>query len=166
MVTRWEALEPPVHRCPIPEPILKAMVFLANAWGMQRWAAIALLSFYGLARVGVLRCKRSDLLFPKEVGGIFLNFRESKTAARGRPKVQHTKITDAYARAWLCYVLEPLPQSEALWPGSPGSFRYRWDLLLRWLGVQRELVLTPGGLRGGGAGSATAGACRLLIFSD
>ncbi|CAE7189649.1 unnamed protein product [Symbiodinium sp. CCMP2456] len=81
MVSRWEALEPPVHRCPVPEPLVKAMVFLANAWGMERWAAIALLSFYGLARVGeVLRCKRSDLLFPADLLD---------------KDVQHTKITDS-----------------------------------------------------------------------
>ena len=32
MVSRWEALEPPVHRCPLPAPIVKAMAFLADAW--------------------------------------------------------------------------------------------------------------------------------------
>ncbi|CAE7810168.1 unnamed protein product, partial [Symbiodinium sp. KB8] len=157
MVTRWEALEPPVHRCPVPEPMLKAIVFLADCWGMCRWASIALLSFYGLARVGeVLRCRRSDLLFPSdllddEAGGIFLNFKESKTAARGRPRIQHTKVTDPAARIWLTRALEHVPRDQLLWPGSPGAFRYRWDLLLRHLCIPKELALTPGGLRGGGA---------------
>ena len=157
MVTRWEALEPPAHRCPVPEPVIKALAFLADSWGLQRWAAVALLAFYGLARVGeVLRCRRGDLLFPSDLleadaGGLFLNFRESKTAARGRPRIQHTKVTDRFARIWISRALEHVPHSELLWPGSPGAFRYRWDLLLRHLGVPRELGLTPGGLRGGGA---------------
>ena len=157
MVSRWEALEPPVHRCPVPEPVIKAMAFLAAAWGMQRWAAVALLSFYGLARIGeVLRCRRKDLLFPSDLlddysDCIFLRFNESKTSTRGRPRVQHTKVTDWQARAWIAHALETIHQDELLWPGSPSAFRYRWDLLLRCLDIPRGLSLTPGGLRGGGA---------------
>eukprot|EP00439_Symbiodinium_sp_Y106_P042431 s1427_g5.t1 len=147
MVTRWEALEPPAHRCPVPEPVVKAMAFLAEA----------LLAFYGLARVGeVLRCRRGDLLFPSDLlcedaGGLFLNFKESKTATRGRPKIQHTKVVDPLACVWVARALEHVPKDEPLWPGSPSAFRYRWDVLLRFLDIPKELSLTPGGLRGGGA---------------
>ena len=100
MVSRWEAIEPPVHSCPLPEPMLKAMFVLAYSWQMERWAAVTLLAFYGLARIGeVLRCRRRDLLLPldlldDELLAVYLNFRESKTATRGRPRIQHTSVTD------------------------------------------------------------------------
>ena len=103
MVSRWEAVEPPVHRCPTPEPLVKAMVFLAISWDMHKWAAVTLLAFYGLARIGeVLRCRRRDVLLPldlldDDLTAIYLNFRDSKTATRGRPKVQHTRVTDTWA---------------------------------------------------------------------
>ena len=157
MVSRWESVEPPVHRCPVPEPVIKAMTFLAASWGLQRWAAVALLAFYGLARIGeVLRSRRRDLLFPSDLldssaDCIFLRFNESKTSSRGRPRVQHTKVTDWQARLWIARALEGVAHDELLWPGSPSAFRYRWDLLLRCLDIPRGLSLTPGGLRGGGA---------------
>eukprot|EP00439_Symbiodinium_sp_Y106_P000413 s5058_g1.t1 len=141
LVTRWETLEPPVHRCPVPEPIVKAVAFLAHSWQLSRWAAVVLLAFYGLARVGeVLRCRRCDLLFPSDLldecsDCLFLRFNESKTSTRGRPKIQHTKVTDPSARAWIQRALENVPKGELLWPGSPSAFRYRWDLVLRCLGA-------------------------------
>ena len=88
LVTRWETLEPPVHRCPVPETIVKAVAFLAHSWQLSRWAAVVLLAFYGLARVGeVLRCRRCDLLFPSDLldecsDCMFLRFNESKTSTR------------------------------------------------------------------------------------
>ncbi|CAE7507505.1 unnamed protein product [Symbiodinium necroappetens] len=157
MVSRWEALEPPVHRCPIPEPLVKSMVFLAWAWKMERWGAITLLAFYGLARIGeVLKCRRRDLLLPGDLLDddsrcIFLNLRESKTSTRGRPKVQHTRVSDARAVELIERAFVNLDAEDLLWPSSPSTYRYRWDFLLRQLDVPRGLALTPGGLRGGGA---------------
>ena len=157
MVSRWENLEPPFHRCPLPEPILKAMCLLSSLWLMRRWMGVTLLAFYGLARIGeVLRCKRKDLLLPADLlddshGAAYLSFAQSKTSARGRPKVQHTKISDARAVAWIGAVFGPLSPLEPLWPSSPGAYRHRWNVLLRHLDVPVGLRLTPGGLRGGGA---------------
>ncbi|CAE7287796.1 acuF, partial [Symbiodinium sp. CCMP2592] len=157
MVSRWEAIEPPTHRCPIPEPMVKAMCFLGRQWGLPRWCGITLLAFYGLARIGeVMKCTKADLLLPsdlmEDVGCVaYLNFRESKTALRGRPKVQHTKVVDPAAVSWLIDVFSELQPHDLLWPASPAAYRYGWDKLLRHLGVGPELGLTPGGLRGGGA---------------
>ena len=68
MVATWEALEPPVHRCPIPEPLVKAMVFLAMSWQTERWGATTLLYFAGLLWFGeVLRCRRRDMLLPEDL---------------------------------------------------------------------------------------------------
>eukprot|EP00439_Symbiodinium_sp_Y106_P018012 s7219_g2.t1 len=151
MVSRWEAVEPPVHRCPIPEALL------ATRWNMRRWGATTLLAFYGLARIGeVLKCRRRDLLLPQdllddELHVVYLNFRESKTATRGRPKVQHTRVNDSLAVALIEQAFSDLAPDHLLWPSSPAAYRYRWDFLLKQLDVPRGLALTPGGLRGGGA---------------
>eukprot|EP00439_Symbiodinium_sp_Y106_P044345 s5974_g5.t1 len=135
MVSRWENLEPPVHRCPLPacEPILKAMCLLSSLWLMRRWMGVTLLAFYGLARIGeVLRCKRKDLLLPADLlddshGAAYLSFAQSKTSARGRPKVRT-------GTGGMCFC--------GIWT---------WNVLLRHLDVPVGLRLTPGGLRGGGA---------------
>ncbi|CAE7891767.1 unnamed protein product, partial [Symbiodinium necroappetens] len=157
MVSRWEALEPPAHRCPLPEPMLKAMCALACFWVMRRWAGVTLLAFYGLARIGeVLRCRRSDLLLPEDLlddahGALYLCFKSSKTATRGRPKVQHTKVSDVRAVSWISAIFGGLAPDDLLWPSSPAAYRHRWNVLLKHLDVPLGLRLMPGGLRGGGA---------------
>ena len=67
LVSRWEHAEPPCHRTPVPEPLLRAMVVLA--WLLDWWdlAGVTLLAFYGLGRLGeVLACSRDDLLLPRD----------------------------------------------------------------------------------------------------
>ena len=157
MVSRWEALEPTKHRCLVPLPIVKAICWLAYAWDMRRFCGITLISFFGLARVGeVLRCRRKDLLLPadlleEQANAVYLCFPSSKTASRGRSRIQHTKVVDKAAIGWIELIFGDLPAEALLWPHSPAAFRYRWNLLLRWLGIPKGLALTPGGLRGGGA---------------
>ena len=103
LVSRWEHAEPPVHRTPIPEPILKAIVSWAWMCGYRFFAGATILAFYGLGRIGeVLQCKRSDLLLPSDDlwdqhSAAFLRLGSSRTATRGRPKVQHLKILDEKA---------------------------------------------------------------------
>jgi len=50
--TRWQNLEPTVHRQPLPLPVLKAMVSLAWMFGWRRWVGVTLLAFFGIGRVG------------------------------------------------------------------------------------------------------------------
>ena len=88
LLTRWEAAEPTQHRIPIPEPLLRAMVVIAWLKGLRRWAACALLAFYGMARIGeVLSCQRKHLLLEDDLfhsaNAIFLRLDTSKTSTRG-----------------------------------------------------------------------------------
>ena len=97
MVSRWERLQPVEHRTPVPE-----LVTLAWCFGMRRWAAVTLISFYGLARVGeVLKVTRKDLLLPEDhMGGFlaaFARLAEKKTSSRGHPRVQHLRIDNEVA---------------------------------------------------------------------
>ena len=128
--------------CPVSLPIVKVICcWLAYAWNL-RFCGVTLLSFFGLARVGeVLRCRRGDVLLPadlleEEVNAVYLSFPTSKTASRE-------------------LIFGGLPPEALLWPLSPAAYRYRWNLLLRWLGIPKGLALTPGGLRGVGPFTGT-----------
>ena len=159
LLTRWEAVEPTVHRTPLPEPLLRAMVTVGWLRGLRRWAGCALLAFYGMARVGeVLRCERRHLLLRDDLfhsaEALFLRLDTSKTATRGRPKVQHIRIDDSSAMELITIAFKDLQPAEPLFPLSPSAFRSRWDSCLRVLGLAGAVNVTPGSLRGGGAVSA------------
>ena len=159
ILTRWEAVEPVVHRTPLPEPLLKAMVTLCWLKGFRRWAACSLLAFYGMARVGeVLKSRREHLMLPEDmfynVGAVFLRLETSKTSLRGRPKVQHIRVDDEDAIALIVMAFGSLQREERLFPLSPSAYRARWDKCLRTLGLDGLVDVTPGGLRGGGAVAA------------
>ncbi|CAE7216755.1 unnamed protein product [Symbiodinium sp. CCMP2456] len=159
LLSRWEAVEPVVHRTPLPEPLLKAMVVLCWLKGFRRWAACSLLAFYGMARIGeVLKCRREHLMLPEDlfynVGAVFLRLETSKTSLRGRPKVQHIRVDDEDAIALIVHAFGSLGRSEPLFPLSPSAYRSRWDKCLKTLGLEGLVDVTPGGLRGGGAVAA------------
>ncbi|CAE7837935.1 ttn-1, partial [Symbiodinium necroappetens] len=102
MLSRWEAVEPVVHRTPLPEPLLKAMVTLSWRKGFRR--ACSLLASYGMARVReVLKSRHEHLMLPADmfynVGAVFLRLEASKTSLIGRPKVQHIRVDDEDAIA-------------------------------------------------------------------
>ena len=160
LATRWEHAEPVVHRQPLPQPLLLAMIFMAWTMGWRQWVGIAIICFYGVARVGeVIACMRQHLLLPSDLleeasGAAFLLLYRSKTSARNPAKIQHLKITDDFAVKLLELVYAELPLNRPLYYGSPSMFRRRWDFLLSALGVPASLRVTPGGLRGGGAVAA------------
>ena len=157
LISRWERAEPPQHRTPVPEPVLKAIVSYAWMSGFRSFAGVTLLAYYGLGRIGeVIQCRRSDLLLPSDDlwdqgSAAFLRLGSSKTATRGRPRVQHLKIVDETAVLLLTQVFSALPRSQPLFSQSPAAYRYRWNKVLKALNLEVELRLTPGGLRGGGA---------------
>ena len=50
--------------------------------------------------------------------------------------------------------LSSLGRDEPIFPGSPASYRKRWDAILRSLLIPRKALLTPASLRAGGAAKA------------
>ena len=156
LATRWEKAEPTQHRPPVPEVLAHALIALGWSLGWRRWSCITLICFYGIARVGeVLQCCRSDLLLPADMmfesNCAFLLLRHSKTMYRQNARVQHLKIVSEHAVRLLHLVFLHTSKDEQLFFGSPHVYRQRWDFLLKLLQVPRELKVTPGGLRGGGA---------------
>ena len=118
-----------------------------------------LLAFYGMARISeVLKCRRCQLVLPDDMLSTmdvgFLSLESSKTATRGRPKVQHIRVDDPAACRLIAIAFASLRPEEFLFPMSPAAFRTRWDKFLAAFGIGKSANLTPGGLRGGGAVAA------------
>ncbi|CAE7717395.1 unnamed protein product [Symbiodinium sp. CCMP2592] len=139
--------------------ILKAMVGLALAFGWRRWSGVTLATFYCVARPGeLLTARRRQVLTPSDMldeAHPWLYVKIDKPKSRRKAaRIQHTKLRDPGALAFLVGLWGKLPRNELLYPGSPSVYRRRWDRLLQLLGVPKELKLTPGSLRSGGAVTA------------
>ena len=59
-------------------------------------------------------------------------------------------------------VFKDVKADEKLYPATPGTYRRRWDKLLKLLEIPADVRLTPGGLRGGGAVAAYKGGRALV----
>ena len=157
MIERWEVLEPPVHRTPIPGSVLRAMVCISWMLGWHRFSGTLCLSFFGITRPGeILKAIRRDLLFPSDLltpdsGQIFLRVGEPKSRRRGKGKVQHAVVQNVAVIGFLEKIFSRLAYDEHLYPISSGSFRRRWDAILTILAFGSDVKLSPGSLRGGGA---------------
>lgn len=84
----WLQDEPHVHHPALPLSVLLAMSTLSLLWGWPTEAAIWLMTWIGLLRIGeVLEAVRSDLLLPRDsapgIEHILLRIREPKTRGRG-----------------------------------------------------------------------------------
>ena len=160
LVGRWELCEPVSHRPPIPEVVVKSMICLAWQLGWLRWCGVTLLAFYGAGRIGeVLRCRREDLLFPRDAldeksGAIFLQLKQFKSLGRQPSRVQRMKVENAQACRLLSKIYLDQPAATVLYPCSASVYRKRWDKLLFWLDIPADSKLTPGSLRGGAAVNA------------
>ena len=159
VATNWRIKEPVLHRLPIPTALAKALFALSFLLGFARFSGCAMLAFYGPGRIGeVLRCTRKDLVLPSDLlfepkHMVLLQFSKPKSRFRGGAKVQHLSIRDKIVGVALQKIFCDLHPTETLYPFSHATFRSRWDLCMRKLGVPLRMF-TPGGLRGGGAVSA------------
>ncbi len=80
---------------------------------------------------------------------------EPKTRRRGA-KQQYASIESLLECSFLDSVIGLLLPSERVFAACASSFRKRWDLAIKALGIPLTAAYTPGGLRGGGACSAFA----------
>ena len=156
MISRWELMEPTVHRVPLPYAIFRAMVTVALGWGWTRFVGILALGFLGIARPGEpLAACRGELVLARDMleedkGIVYLKIMKPKTRHRGRGVVQHISIQDAEFVKFLNAIYGSRPAEERLLGISPSAFRRRWDAVLSSLLIPRSAGLTPGGVRGGG----------------
>ena len=156
VVAKWEELEPVEHRRPIPLSLVNAMVTLALSWRWTRVACIILIGFHACTRPGeVLRARRNCLILPEDVdsppgSACFLKILKPKPGRRGLGRTQHAKVRDSVVSVFLSRIFLHVEPSEFLYPGTAGSFRTRWNMLLSKLLVPPSTMLTPGCLRAGG----------------
>ena len=156
-ITKWEALEPLVHRLPFPWPVCKAMAALALGWKWFRFALVLLIAFRGILHIGeVLRATRGDLVLPTDLlseksDRMCLKVREPKSKRRGGGREQHATILDSELVSACEKAFKTLNPEAALFPYSAHTFRWRWDEVLKVLSVPGDLGLTPGCIRGGAA---------------
>ena len=157
LLSKWESLEPTVHRTPLPAVIYRAMVSVSLAFGWLRVAGILVLTFEAICRPGeVLNAVRNDLLLPKDLiaedpGRVFLKIQNPKSKRRGLGSVQHAKISNPGVSNFLQYVFGSLDPKAPLYPASASTFRKRWNLLLESLHIPITVGLTPASMRAGGA---------------
>lgn len=156
LINKWEELEPVTHRRPLPLVVVQAMVVLAIHWGWLRVACIILITFHACARPGeVLKAQRRHLVLGIDIGEpdndvCFLQINKPKPGRRGLGRVQHARVKGLEVCLFLTKAIGALSGSEMLYPGSAGSFRTRWNHLLRKLCIPVHFNLTPGCLRAGG----------------
>lgn len=156
VISKWEEIEPVVHRKPVPYAMLQAMAVLAISWQWYRFAACLLACFHACTRPGeILMANRSHLVLPCDIGEApgatcFLKICKPKPGRRGLGRVQHATIRCSMVSIFLERIYGGMKGHEALYPGSPAAFRTRWNLLLKTLGIPKMLEITPGSLRAGG----------------
>lgn len=156
LITKWEALEPVVHRRPVPLKLLEAIVSVSIGWRWYRFAGCVIVAFFGCCRMGeVLRAKRKHLVLAADLGlpissPSFLRIVAPKPGKRGLGKIQHVRVDDQGGCIFLQAVFGKMDGDESLYPGAASSFRKRWDACLCALRVPLGFALTPGGLRAGG----------------
>ena len=86
LLSRWELLEPAVHRTPVPEALLKAMLVVTLLHGMRRWAGVTCLAYFGMGRIGeVLKCRLHHLVLASDLvnssSAVFLRLEHSSGSA-------------------------------------------------------------------------------------
>lgn len=167
LIARWEKLEPPIHRTPIPGSILRAMVVIGVLLNWKRFSGVLCLAYFGITRPGeVLRASRKDLVLARDLLLLnsevaYLRVGEPKPRSRGKGRVQHASIHQPDVIRFIEHVFADVPHSDMLYGVSGNTFRRRWDYALRILHVPSEARLTPGSLRGGGAVEAYRGGMEL-----
>ena len=92
-------------------------------------------------------------------GRLYSRVAKPKTGRRGGGKQLHATIRNELLVKACEATFGDLDRSKnfKLFPFSPQTFRRRWDEVIQTLGVQRELSITPGSVRGGGCVAAYQG---------
>ena len=160
IVSRWESVEPLVHRPPLPEAVCAATAAVAFSWGWVRFGVLLLVAFKGILRIGeILKAVRQDLVLPSDLltestERFYVRVSQPKTGKRGGGKQQHVTIHDSVLASVCENVFRHARMDEKLYPFSGQTFRRRWNEIMAVLGIPKELSLTPASVRDGGAVAA------------
>jgi hypothetical protein len=156
----WLQDEPHSHHPAMPISIMAAMVVVSLYWGWAYEAAIILMSWTGVMRIGeVLSAKRRDVVLPVDsapgTSFMLIVIRQPKTRGRAA-RHQAARIDQEDVIRYLTAMYQNFPPDAPLWPFSAATLRKRFVHLLsalqlpttRW-GDSRPFDL--GSMRPGGA---------------
>ena len=152
----WLADEPHVHHPSLPLSVMCGMVTVALTWGWPYEAAIIMLTWAGLLRIGeALSAFRKDLVLPLDTSFLLLVIRAPKTRGRSA-KHQAARIDQTDIIRFLTAMYGKVPKDTKLWPFSASTLRKRFQKLLTalYLPTTRTSTCRPfdlGSLRPGGA---------------
>ena len=156
----WLSDEPHQHHPAMPLSVMAATVSVALAWGWAHEAAVILMGWAGVLRVGeILAASRRELVLPCDAvpGTTFalLIIRQPKT--RGRTaKHQAARIDQEDIISFLTAMYKNSKPEEMLWPFSAATLRKRFGSLMTALSLPTrkepdQVVFDLGSLRPGGA---------------
>ena len=156
----WLSDEPHDHHPAMPISVMAALVSVALTWGWAHEAAVILLGWTGIMRIGkVLAACRSELILPCDAvpGTTFalVMIRQPKT--RGRmAKHQAARIDQTDVISYLTAMYRFYEPGDRLWPFSAATLRKRFSQLLEALSLpsKKKTGQAPfdlGSLRPGGA---------------
>ena len=156
----WLSDEPFQHHPAMPITVLAAMVSCALTWGWAYEAAVLLIGWTGLMRIGeVLAARRSELVLPEDSapGTTFalVIVKQPKTRGR-RAKHQAARIDQSDVIRFLSAMYGKCDQDFPIWPYSASTLRKRFSQLLQVLKLPTEKSpemrrFDLGSLRPGGA---------------
>lgn len=156
LASTWAALEPAEHRRPLPVVLYRALVVTTVCAGSRRLAAVCIVAFMGLARIGeVLRATRGSLVLLEDVlfdpiDKLYLEMVSPKSRYRGGGARQNISVSGLLEVTFVGCVLRPLPGDSKLYLCADATFRARWDAVLVRLGIPSAFELTPASVRAGG----------------
>ena len=111
-LSRWEKIEPTVHRVPIPTAVVEAMIAVSICWGWRRFAGVLGIMFYGITRPGkALNATRDLLVLPHDLlqsgfSECYLQLPEPK--GRRRSKGRRTPFLAMLPETNRCFLLRLL----------------------------------------------------------
>eukprot|EP00435_Cladocopium_sp_Y103_P010558 s305_g2.t1 len=156
----WLVDEPYAHHPAMPLSVMLAMVTVALTWGWPHEAAVIMLAWTGIMRIGeVLAAFRADLILPSDAapGTSFLlvMIKQPKTRARAA-KHQAARVDQSDVIRFISAMYGGSPRDTKLWPFSAATLRKRFQSLLSALTLPTSRVGSAkpfdlGSLRPGGA---------------
>ena len=135
----WVSDEPAAHHPAMPLSVVLSFATLATLWGWPQEAALFLLMWCGILRVGeMLNALRADLILPQDsvpgIGYTLLQIRQPKTRGSAA-RHQSARIDPVDVTRLLTAVFGKRPREEHLWRQSPSTLRKRFGILQKALGL-------------------------------
>eukprot|EP00435_Cladocopium_sp_Y103_P043632 s2722_g12.t1 len=156
----WLVDEPTVHHPAMPLSIMTALCAVAITWGWPYEAAVIMLSWAGIMRIGeVISATRSDLVLPVDTAPgtsfMLVMIRQPKTRGTAA-RHQAARVDQTDIIRFLSAMFASSPKEAKVWPFSAATLRKRFQKLLEALRLPsvRSGKVRPfdlGSMRPGGA---------------